>query len=484
MLLALVPLAVVVFGGVALELSMARHVHHDVVRLFEELREVALARALVEELHGVDNWQRAVPSADARSQPMIIADVQRHTEAAIATLRRFPRDLDPSDDVHVDEESRLLERILTQLRAIEAGLRDDRPLGEMTEQVELALNAANAIEHAVDVESREIGTSLDGRTDTMFQVLVVLGICSIVTVGALSWILLRRVLQPVEELRDVTERFGRGELDLKPEIMRNDELGQLAQAFKTMAGDLRRSQIDLQQRVEERSREVLQSAKLAQLGTLAAGIAHEINNPLASIVACSDGLLRDLARGGGDPAGMQEYLEILRKEAMRARDITATLLRFAHQDQAGRERFDLGAQVAEIATLFTHQVEARGVSLTVERDPGEALEIDGEPGEWRQVFFNLLRNALDASPAGSTITIRARRDGGDVELEVEDRGEGIPKELREQVFEPFFTTKGPGKGTGLGLAIVHRIVVAHGGSIRIDGNEPGTRFTIRVPAAR
>ncbi|HEB54546.1 MAG TPA: HAMP domain-containing histidine kinase [bacterium] len=480
-LLALCWLALVVVSGVAAELSMARSVHLDVVRLFEELREVALARAVVEELRGVATWQQAVPDGDAQSHPLVMADVRQHCAAATATLQRFARASDPSAPEHDDDERALFTRVRETLQQLRRGFAAGRTLGEMEGEVTAALHAANAIAHAVDSESRQIGAELDRRTDRMFLLLVVLGIASVLTVGALGWLLSRRVLQPVEDLRAVTERFGQGELDLEPAVHRNDELGQLAHAFGTMAGELHRSRVELERRVEERSKEVLRSARLAELGTLAAGIAHEINNPLASIVACSDGMLRDLERGG-DGRGMAEYLQILRKEAMRARDITSTLLRLAHQDERGREVFDIGEQASEVVKLFAHQAKASGVTVRVDCAAGEDLRIEGDPAEWRQVFFNLLRNALDASPSGGSVDLRVCRRGADLEITLCDAGSGIPPELRERVFEPFFTTKSPGAGTGLGLAIVHRIVTAHGGHILVDDGDPGARITIRVGA--
>ncbi|MCB9878599.1 MAG: HAMP domain-containing histidine kinase [Planctomycetes bacterium] len=482
-LMTLVPLGAIVIAGVALELWMARSVHRDVVRLFEELREVALTRALVDELRGVEAWVGMLPKATAASHPFIFSDVRGHYEAAATQLERFTRNGDPSRDAHNDDENRLLDELARQLGAVEQPLRDGGALEGLQAPLSAALQAALSIAAAVDEESREIGAELDERTDDMLQTLLVLGLTSVATVAALGWVLQRRVLRPVAELHDRAVRFGRGELHHPQPVRRRDELGDLADAFATMATQLAAHQRDLERRVEQRSREVLRSARLAQLGTLAAGIAHEINNPLASIVACSDGLLRELQRGDLQAADLGDYLEILRKEALRARDITTSLLRFAHDPQRD-EPLRLDAEVREVAALFRHQLEDAGVALHLALPEGDALAptMLGNAAEWRQVLFNLLRNALDASPRGGTMSITCERHGGDVRLTVADQGPGIPRELREQVFEPFFTTKGAGKGTGLGLAIVHRIVAGHGGEVRIEGDEGGARVEIRVPA--
>jgi signal transduction histidine kinase len=250
-----------------------------------------------------------------------------------------------------------------------------------------------------------------------------------------------------------------------------------------MAGKLLQSRAELEQRVDERSREVLRTAQLAQLGTLAAGIAHEINNPLASIVAGADGLLRELDRSGRSDEGMREYLQILRKEGLRARDITVRLLRFARQDKPRREPVRLPDEAREVAAMFGHQLADAGVALQLV-GADDAPAILGDPAEWRQVLFNLLRNALDASPRGGVITVAFGRDHDDALLVVQDQGTGIPPELVDRIFEPFFTTKEPGRGTGLGLAIVHRIVTAHGGRIGVQNGEQGAVFTIHVPMLR
>jgi signal transduction histidine kinase len=266
-------------------------------------------------------------------------------------------------------------------------------------------------------------------------------------------------------------------------VQQPDELGELATAFRTMAERLRQGRQELEQRVEQRSREVLRSAQLAQLGTLAAGIAHEINNPLGSIVACADGLLRDLAAPGPrDLEAVRDYLQILRKEALRARDITVRLLRFARHEPTRRETVWLGAEVDEVKALFEHQLRDAGLTLQVLGD-GHGPPIHGDAAEWRQVLLNLLRNALDASPRGGTIRLELGTSDGEAWLAVRDEGHGIPAADLDRVFEPFFTTKQPGAGTGLGHAIVHRIVTAHGGTITAANDAPGSRFTIRVPAA-
>lgn len=483
----LIPLAAIVLTGVAVEIWMARAVHADLVRLFGELREVERTQSVVDELHGVEAWIKALPSATPASHPYVLADVRQHFDEARDSIGRISRASTTSLASHGEDVNRLIEELDASLALLGKELDKAVQLADVEPHLRAAIYKAQAVANSVGSESHAIGNELDTRTNHMARMLLVLGLASIAAVAGLGFLLLRRVLRPVSELRDSAVRLGHGDQDVQLPIRRPDELGELARAFGNMTQQIRQHRQELEQRVEERSREVLRTAKLAQLGTLAAGIAHEINNPLASIVACSDGLLRDIREGTSDTDNMRDYLQILRKEAMRTRDITTKLLRFARDDGQTRERMWLSAQVHEVAALFDHQMADAGIKLEVNwaSEIGDSdVAILGDPSEWRQVFFNLLGNAMDASPRDSTITVTGRHTGHEVEVAVHDQGSGIPHDLLERVFEPFFTTKGPGQGTGLGLAIVHRIVVAHGGRIRILNDKPGTTVVINVPAAQ
>jgi signal transduction histidine kinase len=481
--LAFVPLGAVIVGGSAIGLRVAHAVHQDVLRLFEELREVSLGQSLVDEIEGLQQWIEAAPEATAASAPLVLADVRHHERAARDNLARFFRSDYPSRAEHEAEELRLVRRIEEDFEQIGSRLAAGRPLAELAAPVASALQASQTILASVQEESREIGSSLEVRSDDMGRFLLLVATLGVTTLAGFGWLLLRRVLQPVRQLRDAVERFGRGQLAVPTTLHRDDEIGQLAAAFETMASQIREHHQDLERRVAERSREVLRTAKLAQLGSVAAGIAHEINNPLASIVACAEGLLRAADQTGSvNTEELREYLQILRKEGLRARDITARLLRLAHQGPRLEEPVHLHTEAREVAALFAHQMADAGVILRLHCASDDPI-ITGDPAEWRQVLFNLLRNALDASPRGGSIDLDLRSEGGEVVLSIEDDGPGIAAEHLDHVFEPFFTTKRPGRGTGLGLAIVHRIVTSGGGRIAVERRARGARIVISLPAA-
>jgi signal transduction histidine kinase len=479
---AFVPLCVVVVAGLTRVLLDARAVHQDLQRMFEELREVTLTRALRDELRGVEQWVEAIPMATPASHPLVLDDVRNHHRAAVASFARLATADDPADPEHQRVERELYARLATSLERIGTDLGSaapaDAPIAALRPALTIAVHTAELIGRGDDDASREIGNTLDQRSEGMVQFMLLLGVASFATVGGLALLLLRRVLVPVRELRAGALAFGAGQLDVRVPVRHPDELGELATTFMAMAAQLRANRDELNLRVEERSREVLRAARLADLGTLAAGIAHEVNNPLASIAACAEGLLRETPEAPMPPEQMRQYLEIIRKEAHRTRDLTKRLLEFARQGPPARELVWLGNAIRDVAAMFEHQLQRAGVALRTEiASPPPAVLGDG--AEWRQVLFNLLRNALDASPRGGTITVTCRRLDGDVVLTVADEGTGIPQADLDRVFEPFFTTKAPGQGTGLGLSIVHRIVTAHGGRVRAANVSPrGAEFTV------
>ncbi|MBK8098526.1 MAG: HAMP domain-containing histidine kinase [Planctomycetes bacterium] len=482
LLLALLPLCAMTIAGVLLVLRQAATVHTDVLRLFEENHEQGLARSLLEELRGIEQWVKARDSVTAAARDLVRDDQLQHLAQAEATLPRFSHNADdPSRPEHSANEERLFVDLRAALGRLRACLATSA--GDEATALTATMRAAERLAADIDHESRELGHRMDQSSEDMVRWLVLFGIGSAATLALLSIVLARRVLGPVARLHLGAMALGQGQLGARLPAGRDDELGALAGTFNAMAARLQATQQDLEARVEERSREVLRTARLAELGTLAAGIAHEINNPLASIAACAEGLLRtpDGPPTATDLARTREYLAIVAKEAMRARDITTRLLDFARQDPGRREPMTFDDPVREVVAMFAHQAAQRQIAIAVTGAAGTFL---GNGAEWRQVMHNLLKNALDATAPGGDITIELGVADGHARMSIGDRGPGIPRESREQVFEPFFTTKPPGAGTGLGLSIVHRIVTAHGGHVVI-GERPGggASIEIEVPLA-
>ena len=231
-----------------------------------------------------------------------------------------------------------------------------------------------------------------------------------------------------------------------------------------------------------------QAEKMATVGALAAGVAHEINNPLAAINGFAEGLKRRLGRleGLADPellADFTEYTETIIKEGLRCRDIVQTLLTFSRPTGGSFNPLDLNRCVSDTLFLLKHHLKNMGkVQMDVALEPGLAM-IMGDESQLKQVIINLFVNAFDAIDGDGMIRIATRTgSAGQIELVVEDDGCGIPRESLGKLFEPFYTTKPVGKGVGIGLSTCYSIVSNHEGEISVQSEEGrGSLFTVRLP---
>ena len=242
--------------------------------------------------------------------------------------------------------------------------------------------------------------------------------------------------------------------------------------------DLRET-LKVHKELEATHNQLVQAEKIASLGRLAAGVAHEINNPLAGILIYAELLQRELQ----GQAKAEPHVEEIINQTLRCQQIVTRLLEFSRQSLGQRTLFDINEIINRCVHLIGHQALFLNIEIVPELDPG-LPQIIGDPGELQQVFTNLLLNAADAVRDHGRITISSRPDpeGEGVVFSITDTGPGIPPEIRDKIFEPFFTTKPPGKGTGLGLSIVFGVIQRHGGSIEMSSSPGGgTTFTIRLP---
>ncbi|MCM2332935.1 MAG: ATP-binding protein [Anaeromyxobacteraceae bacterium] len=271
----------------------------------------------------------------------------------------------------------------------------------------------------------------------------------------------RSVARPVAKLSEGAARWAEGRLDARVDIDTSDEFGALARQFNAMARS-----------VKEHQARLVQTEKLAGIGRLAAGVAHEINNPLAVIL----GYVRLLRRRSEGP--LADDLGVVEEEAVRAQEIVEGLLDLSRPLASDPEPVDLASLCGEIVSRLGETGRLDGVSVEVEG----AGRVEGHPQKLRQVLLNLVRNAAEAAGGGGKVAIRLASLGpGGAQVVVEDSGPGLTVEARDKIFEPFFTTKPT--GTGLGLAVSLGIVQAHGGTLEVDSPPgAGATFTIRLPA--
>ena len=230
---------------------------------------------------------------------------------------------------------------------------------------------------------------------------------------------------------------------------------------------------------------VARAEKLAAVGRLAAGVVHEINNPLATISACAEALERRVEEGDfqGSEAveDLAEYLGLIKSEAFRCKSITTGLLDFSRLRTGDRHPLDVADIIRSSANLISHQKRGENIEIRVEADPELPL-VKADGGQIQQAVIALATNAIDAMPDGGVLTFRAFAEAKRVSIEIEDTGVGIPAEDLSKIFEPFFTTKAVGEGTGLGLAVCYGIITDHGGRLSVRSNvDKGTTFTIHLP---
>jgi two-component system, NtrC family, sensor kinase len=235
--------------------------------------------------------------------------------------------------------------------------------------------------------------------------------------------------------------------------------------------------------------QLLQTEKMSSIGALAAGVAHEINNPLTSVAGYAEALLR---RFRADPElsadarleDFPEYLQVIIRESYRCKSIIDSLLTFSRKSDGSHHPFELNGLILEILELVRHKSRFERVDLRFRQDPALPY-IEGDPSAMRQVFMNLIMNALQAVEVSGVVEIVTSVEAGQVIATVRDSGCGIPAGTIDQIWNPFFTTKAVGQGLGLGLALTYNIVEKHHGEIEVESEVgKGTLFTVRLPACQ
>lgn len=293
------------------------------------------------------------------------------------------------------------------------------------------------------------------------------------------------VFSPIRQLQAGVQRVQAGDFNSPIQLGSKDELEELACEFNTMTARLRDVYADLARQVNERSRQLVRSERMVSVGFLAAGVAHEINNPLASIAFCSEALERrvdDVAKrlAPADAEVLTRYLRVIQQEAFRCKQITQKLLDFSRSGEGRRESTDLGRLVQDVIDVARPLPNCR--AKTIEFTPVYAVA-EVNPPDIKSVVLNLIVNALDSMDEGGVLRITIVRAGDFVELTFRDTGCGMSPEVLQNLFEPFFTRKRTGNGTGLGLSISHQIVDQHGGTITAASEGPGqgSEFLLRLP---
>jgi signal transduction histidine kinase len=277
------------------------------------------------------------------------------------------------------------------------------------------------------------------------------------------------VLKPIQALEQAARRVAAGDLDAKVETRGPGEIGQLADAFEGMTQSLRAGRESL-----------IRSETLAGVGRLAAGVAHEVGNPLAAILGYAEMLLDDTPDRPIEPELRRDILVRVRNETVRIHHIIKELLEYARPPRDEVESVDAAKVIEGAVSLVKAQSRLRDVTVDVTL-PRDLPPLRATSGRLTQVLLNLLLNAADAMGGKGKIGVDGRREDGMVVLGISDEGPGVPADARGKIFDLFYTTKEPGDGTGLGLSVSQAIVEGYGGSLRLVETERGARFEVALP---
>jgi len=300
--------------------------------------------------------------------------------------------------------------------------------------------------------------------DTFTSRVAVIAMICIFVAGILAIPIARIIIRPIVELVEANRCLQKGDTSVRVHPLGKGEIALLGQSFNSMVETL-----------DETQRELMQKDKLASMGQLAAGVAHELNNPLGTILLYADVMYRDASEG--DPR--RDDLKMIINEAYRCKTIVAELLNFARDQELMAQDTDLNTLLKEVVDNARREPRFERLDLAWKLDPRLPI-IQADSAQLRQAFINIINNSADAIEGTGTITISTKTLGGQsVEVRISDTGSGIAPENLGKLFTPFFTTKPAGKGTGLGLAIVYGIVKIHRGQIRVE-SRPGQGATVVI----
>jgi two-component system NtrC family sensor kinase len=312
---------------------------------------------------------------------------------------------------------------------------------------------------------------------------------AVIVVSIVAMSVAHHISQPIHAMAYAARKIAEGDYSQKVEVSSNDEIGFLAKNFNRMVSELvgahqelREWGETLERKVEKRTAELkavqahlIQSEKMASVGKLAAGVAHEINNPLTCVLTNSSLILEDLPPD--DPR--REDLQAVVNETLRCRKIVKGLLDFARQTKPQKQVLSINKTAEDVLMLVRNQASFHNITIQTDLDP-ELPPVFADADQMRQVVLNIVLNAADAMSQGGELRVCSHSNSNHVELNISDTGPGIPEEIKDRLYEPFFTTKKT--GTGLGLSIAYGIIERHHGLLKVESSLcHGTTVTVVLP---
>jgi len=449
--------------------------------------------------------------------PLLAQRLLNETHSFEFALREFERVLtsfrlrtDPAREgelLFIAPQQRMasIEAMTLQLRKVwdiyaqPAILRDDLSLSTLHQELDALAAETEELTTLMHTGMAAFSSDVRGEYRTWITVTWICSAASIVIFGVLAGLFHSLVVKPFRTLILGSRLVAAGQFDHRIDLGTGDELSELAdvvnamtQRFQDTCVELEQERVNLDRQIRDRTREVIQREQLASVGFLAAGVAHEINNPLASIAWSAEALesrLHDVIDGneasrslGAEQAMvLGQNLRRIQDEAYRCKGITERLLDFSRLGDVERTPVDVCELVQDVVAMVGTLGKYRCKTLRADCPGNIIARINGQ--QIRQVALNLITNALECVDTNGAVTVRVRKAEGLVRVIVEDNGCGMTEEVLEHLFEPFFTRRRDGSGTGLGLSITHRIVTQHGGKLiaHSDGPNCGATLQFELP---
>jgi signal transduction histidine kinase len=400
-------------------------------------------------------FRRAIQRADAfeavlideRGKPVVeTADADRDIAWATATLKNFDNLEDGASGVIT--------------------IRDD--------DIEYFAGAAKIDVGGLNVVTRISVSAAYLTARQLLSDLVIVGLI-IIFIAAISGVVVsRKFTAPLEALSAAVRKVATGDFDVNVDIQSRDEIGQLSTSFNDMADELMARERSL----KSAQLALVQSEKMAALGTLSAGLAHEVKNPLSAVLGYAQLSKRKLTQ----PDVLKKHLDTIESETRRCNEIISNLMQFSRQEKGEFTDVTVNEVIEKSVGIVDHQLGLNNVQVKMQL-ASDIPKIIGNPNQLQQVLMNLAINAQQAmEPDGGTVDIATYFDDNKVYISVSDTGPGISEDVAEKIFEPFYTTKAAGEGTGLGLSVTYGIIRDHKGDIRVEkADSGGARFIIELP---
>lgn len=466
------------------ELPLANQFSHDVSELRLALAETRATHDL--ELTGHDVSPLATHLA--RQEFRLKLDIARET---LAKYRQQLLDNPGSNRIGDSRREWLAAEAIEQslARVAQANLDknwlEDVRLGQLARELEYLQQLAAELPSYLYENIHEFTESARGQYRTLIVLTWITSVITLAMFIAFVNLFYQWIFRPLRILIKGSRKVAAGQFHYRIHLHTNDEMSELAAAMNDMTARFEDIRDDLDRQVQERTKQVVRSEQLASVGFLAAGVAHEINNPLASIALCAESLEERLVESTPAEAGQQDvfrhYLQMIQAEAFRCKEITEKLLDFSRIGEVRRQPTDLRELVQGVIEMLKHLGKYHGKHVDLAPGPPVLASVNSQ--QLKQVVLNLIVNALDSLDEGGRVQASLNYEQDEAVLTVADNGCGMTEEVLEHLFEPFFTRRRGGQGTGLGLSIAYRIVADHEGSIDATSGGPGrgSQFRVRLP---